>query len=400
MKLILPEECTKETPLLVCVSGGGDSVCLLLALHEQGYKCLAAHCNFHLRGKESDKDEEFVTLLADRLHVPLVKKDFDTEAYAEEKHLSIEMAARELRYGWFEEERVRLGCQYIAVAHNLNDSVETFFLNLTRGTGIKGLTGIRPKNSRVIRPLLNITRDEIEDYLIIHKQNFRTDSTNSDTKYRRNRIRHNILPEFVAMNPSFLETMRDTMENLAVIQASLDDPSSPEKRLYELYKQLSQLGFTHDRIRQVWKAEQTEASGKVFENGQVKVVVDRGKTLIYKKRETKELCFTVTNVDNQGASLKSGADFAFFDEDKLVLPLNIRRWKAGDWFVPYGMKGRKKISDYLTERKLDVVQKESQQLLVDASGNVVWVIGQRTDNRFSVDNKTVRVVKVEVSEKC
>lgn len=398
MKLILPEGCTKETPLLVCVSGGADSVCLLTALRNEGYRCVAAHCNFHLRREESDDDERFVTELAERMNVSLVRTDFDTTEYATRRGISIEMAARELRYRWFEEERIRQRCKYIAVAHNLNDSVETFFLNLTRGTGIKGLTGISPVNGNIIRPLLNTTREEIENYLIVQKQDFRTDSTNSDTRYRRNRIRHNILPQFKEMNPSFLQSMRDTMENLAAAKAAIDEPSSAEARLYELYTMLSPLGYAHDRIRQIWQAEKADASGKVFHNGDVTVVVDRGKVRIHNRSEKTNQDFTVTDVE-RSTTLASGENYAFFDKDKLAMPLTIRKWKEGDWFIPYGMKGRKKISDYMTEKKKDVVEKERQMVLTDAVGNIIWVIGMRTDNRFAVDNKTVRVVKVNVGEK-
>ncbi|MBQ0007129.1 MAG: tRNA lysidine(34) synthetase TilS [bacterium] len=406
LRLSLPDDCTKESPLLVCVSGGADSVCLLLALHNEGYSCVVAHCNFLLRGSESDDDEHFVSQLSNRLNVPLVITHFDTITYATEHHISVEMAARDLRYQWFEEMRIKYNCSHIAVAHNLNDSVETFFLNLTRGTGIKGLTGISPVNGHIIRPLINIPRSQIESYLTAHNQTFRTDRTNSDTHYRRNRIRHNILPEFIVMNPSFLLSMRDTMENIASAEAAIHCPSSPQARRYELYSLLNPLGFSHDQIHQIWQAELSQTSGKVFKNDNASVVIDRGIARIYSTSqqvsESTEsvkptLDYEVFSVPRD-TPLNSGEDFAFFDADKLVLPFSVRGYRAGDWFVPFGMKGRKKVSDFLTEQHLDIIQKANQQLLVDANDNIIWVIGQRTDNRFAVDNKTVQIAKVTIKK--
>lgn len=380
MKLILPDGAS-DMKFLVGVSGGPDSVSLLVQMTDLGYRCVVGHCNFHLRGDESDEDERFVFKLAERLGVDIVKTDFDTIEYAKEKGISIEMAARELRYEWFEKMRVKYDCDYVVVAHNLNDQVETFFLNLSRGTGLRGLTGIKFKNGKVLRPLIETQRSEIEEFLRQKGETWRTDGTNSDVKYRRNRIRHNILPEMEKMNPSFLRTMARTMANLKSVEDDLEGRENVRLRVYEKVKNLE---FSHQQIESMVNAVEHGGSGQKFESKKGVAVVNRGEVKVYLHNECvpKELELRVEEaVDVK--DMRSGKDYAYVSMDRTMMPLKLRPWKVGDWMIPYGMKGKKKVSDLLTERRMDIVEKERQMVVEDCCGNVVWVVGVRVDARVA-----------------
>lgn len=380
MKLILPDGAS-DMKFLVGVSGGPDSVSLLVQMTDLGYRCVVGHCNFHLRGDESDEDERFVFKLAERLGVEIVKTDFDTIEYAKEKGISIEMAARELRYEWFEKMRVKYDCDYVVVAHNLNDQVETFFLNLSRGTGLRGLTGIKFKNGKVLRPLIETQRSEIEEFLRQKGETWRTDGTNSDVKYRRNRIRHNILPEMEKMNPSFLRTMARTMANLKSVEDDLEGRENVRLRVYEKVKNLE---FSHQQIESMVNAVEHGGSGQKFESKKGVAVVNRGEVKVYLHNECvpKELELRVEEaVDVK--DMRSGKDYAYVSMDRTMMPLKLRPWKVGDWMIPYGMKGKKKVSDLLTERRMDIVEKERQMVVEDCCGNVVWVVGVRVDARVA-----------------
>lgn len=380
MKLILPDGAS-DMKFLVGVSGGPDSVSLLVQMTDLGYRCVVGHCNFHLRGDESDEDERFVFKLAERLGVEIVKTDFDTIEYAKEKGISIEMAARELRYEWFEKMRVKYDCDYVVVAHNLNDQVETFFLNLSRGTGLRGLTGIKFKNGKVLRPLIETQRSEIEEFLRQKGETWRTDGTNSDVKYRRNRIRHNILPEMEKMNPSFLRTMARTMANLKSVEDDLEGRENVRLRVYEKVKNLE---LSHQQIESMVNAVEHGGSGQKFESKKGVAVVNRGEVKVYLHNECvpKELELRVEEaVDVK--DMRSGKDYAYVSMDRTMMPLKLRPWKVGDWMIPYGMKGKKKVSDLLTERRMDIVEKERQMVVEDCCGNVVWVVGVRVDARVA-----------------
>lgn len=380
MKLILPDGAS-DMKFLVGVSGGPDSVSLLVQMTDLGYRCVVGHCNFHLRGDESDEDERFVFKLAERLGVEIVKTDFDTIEYAKEKGISIEMAARELRYDWFEKMRVKYDCDYVVVAHNLNDQVETFFLNLSRGTGLRGLTGIKFKNGKVLRPLIETQRSEIEEFLRQKGETWRTDGTNSDVKYRRNRIRHNILPEMEKMNPSFLRTMARTMANLKSVEDDLEGRENVRLRVYEKVKNLE---FSHQQIESMVNAVEHGGSGQKFESKKGVAVVNRGEVKVYLHNECvpKELELRVEEVVDV-KDMRSGKDYAYVSMDRTMMPLKLRPWKVGDWMIPYGMKGKKKVSDLLTERRMDIVEKERQMVVEDCCGNVVWVVGVRVDARVA-----------------
>lgn len=389
MKLHLPDSSARY---LVGVSGGPDSVALLKAMKEAGHCCIAGHCNFALRGEESDGDEAFVKELCKDLGVECLCVRFDTTGYAREKGISIEMAARELRYEWFERMRAEHDCDYIAVAHNLNDQVETFFLNLCRGAGLKGLCGMEWMNGRVVRPFLGVTRDEILAYV----GEYRLDQTNADIRYKRNRIRHRIVPEMTEMNPSFLKTMEKNIENLKSAQALIEKTrvsgTSGESRLEELYLELNKLGFNRDRIYQIWKAELSGGSGQRFVSDKAEVVINRGRAVIYKSENAAQLsglsCQLLINENYFTVDLCVGDYHAEISKSKLKGELLLRPWKKGERFQPSGMGGKsKKISDFLTELKMDVAEKERQLVVVDKTSDeerIVWVVGKRVDERYLV----------------
>lgn len=423
----------EERPVLVGLSGGADSVALLGLLVRLGYPCIAAHCNFHLRGEESLRDERFAEDFAVHvLGVPFYKTDFDTTGYAAERHLSIEMAARELRYEWFERMRLELGAQAIAVAHHRDDSVETLLMNLVRGSGIRGLTGIRPKNGFVVRPLLAVSRQELLQWLAEQSYTYVTDSTNLSDVYTRNFIRLKVLPLLEEINPSvkssiartaehlsaaeaiYLETIRKARQEIVTSDHRLSIPAlmrypAPETILYELLKPY---GFTRLVADEVFLSLSKE-SGKLFYAPDYRLVKDREYLLVVPRdQEGKPATYTLEAEEgvwhepielscrkivlSSGFRLEKDKRTAYLDYDKLRFPLVLRTWQEGDWFVPFGMKGRKKLSDYFSDHKFSRIQKEQTWLL--CSGNdIVWIVGERSDNRFRIDERTKSVLIVNFS---
>lgn len=405
-----------EDKVLVALSGGADSVALLRLLLSAGYNCEAAHCNFRLRGKESDRDEEFVRRLCREQQVELHVTHFDTEKIAEERHISIEMAARELRYHWFEELRKERRAAVTAVAHHRDDSVETILLNLIRGTGINGLLGIRPKNGFIVRPLLCMDRAEVVDYLKSIGQEYVTDSTNLQDAYTRNKIRLNLLPAMQEINPSVKESILSTAEHLADAAAiykkgieegklrvsvpqgirieALKREPAPETLLFEI---LHPLGFNAARVKDIYRAIDGQP-GKVFTANGYRVLKDRdllwieeSKELTPPRLQMEELPYTPDFI------IPRDKDTACLDADKLRASLTLRLWRQGDSFVPFGMKGTKKVSDYLTDRKFSRLRKERQWVLC-CGEDIVWLVGERTDNRFRVEEETKRVVVIRIGE--
>lgn len=407
----------KQDKLVVALSGGADSVALLRALLSLGYDCMAAHCNFHLRADESDRDEAFVRKLCDILSVPLEVVHFQTSDYAKEKGLSIEMAARELRYEWFENIRQKHGASYIAVAHHKDDNVETFLLNLSRGTGINGLKGIMPKNGWIVRPLLEVGRDDILEYLKNIGQDYVTDSTNLEDIYTRNKIRLDIIPLFKQINPSFCDSVCETAIRLSDVAAIYrqaihsamervmvsSDALSIEKLLREvspqaiLFEWLSPLGFNSTQIKDIMRSLKS-VSGKIFYSNSWTLLRDRDRLLLKNKTVDNE----EYKLNVRSFSLESGFEvpkinyIAYIDADKLCGELKLRKWKSGDRFVPFGMKGFKKIRDYLRDRKLSLFEKENV-MVVTSGEEIVWVVNERTDNRFRIDSNTKTVVELKVS---
>ena len=408
--------------VLVALSGGADSVALLRVLLAGGYYCVAAHCNFHLRGSESDRDERFVTDLCKRLGVELHVTHFQTEEYARTHGVSIEMAARELRYAWFEEVRVQVAADVIAVAHHRNDSVETFLLNLVRGTGINGLKGIAPVNGRVVRPLLGVSREEITDYLKHLEQDYVTDSTNLVDDYTRNKLRLNVIPMLAGINPSVCETIVETARRLSEVEAvyrsamkasclrvkdsdgsisvsRLQEEVAPQAVLFEL---LHPLGFNASQQKDVFRCMECGESGKKFMSETYELLLDRDRLLV--RRLGEKNCAQAFVIRSAFISVPMGGSFvvsrdphvAYLDAERVEQPLTLRRWQSGDRFVPFGMKHFKKVRDYLRDRKLSLFDKENQLVACTPSGDIVWLVNERTDNRFRVTPSTREVLKLWV----
>ena len=405
---------SSDSKILVALSGGADSVALLCILHAAGYHCEAAHCNFHLRGEESNRDEQFVRQLCKRYGIRLHTIDFDTTRYAAEKHISIEMAARELRYNWFEEIRNQCQADVVAVAHHQDDSVETILLNLIRGTGITGLLGIRPRNGVIVRPLLCINREEIMRYLQSIGQDYVTDSTNLEDEYTRNKIRLNILPLMQTINPSVKNSLIETSNYLSDVATiynkyteevkerivtaegiricELVKEPAPEALLFEI---LHPLGFNSAQIKDIGNSLHGQP-GKQFSSKEWRVIKDREFLLLenIQSEDKEELPFQIIKEEKEYTAdfqIPREKGIACFDADKLNGEISYRKWRTGDTFIPFGMKGKKKVSDYLTDRKFSISQKERQWVLC-CGERIAWLIGERTDNRFRIDETTKRVV--------
>ena len=415
--------------LLVGLSGGADSMALLNVLIELKYDCFAAHCNFHLRGEESDKDQLYVEDWCNFKNIPLITVDFDTTKYAADNKISIEMAARELRYGWFERVRKEHDADYIAVGHHLNDSIETFLLNLIRGTGISGLSGIAPKNGRVVRPLLSVSREEIEEYLDGKATNFRVDSTNLEDIYTRNFVRLNLLPSLEKINPSINDAIARTSKNLSEVEkvyrhvmekdikevlldnvidiVKLRQTISPQSVLFEI---LFPLGFSPSSIEDV--LDSIDATpGKVFYSPSHRLIKDRISLLIdeLSTNEVENRTFTInkgnTHIDlpldmsfdvkPYPVDITKSPKYLYLDADLITYPLVLRKWQIGDWFVPFGMKGRKKLSDFFSDQKFSIKDKEDVWILVSGE-DIVWVVGHRSDDRFRVTPKTKNILVINI----
>ena len=425
-----------NTKVIVGLSGGMDSMVLLDILMLLGYRCMAAHCNFHLRGEESNRDETFVKKWCKSIDIPYTSINFDTNQYAVDRKISIEMAARELRYNWFETLRKHYQADYIAVAHHKDDSVETVLLNLIRGTGIKGLTGISAKNGYVVRPLLCISRSEIENYISERDIPYVTDSTNNEDLYLRNSLRLNVIPLLETLNPSVKETIYRTSRNVTEaekvysesIQRSIKEvfnnnkidinklrqTASPRSVLFEL---LAPYNFTPSTIEDISESIDS-ISGKIFfsdisanlNQKKYRLIKDRNSFLldivdeINNENETYIIEEGITEINIpiniKIKELSSSADIVFnkhtiyIDVDKIKYPLVLRKWRSGDWFIPFGMKGRKKLSDYFTDCKFSLKDKEDAWLL--ASGDdIVWIVGERNDDRFKITENTKQIISIE-----
>ena len=411
-KRLLPAQAT----VLVALSGGADSVALLRVLLDIGYRCQAAHCNFHLRGEESDRDEAFVRQLCSRLDVPLHVTAFDTHAVAAQEKISIEMAARQLRYAWFERLKDETGACAIAVAHHRDDSVETLLLNLVRGTGIAGLCGIRPVNGSVVRPLLCVSRSEILGYLASIGQDYVTDSTNLQDVFTRNKIRLDILPLLQDINPAASASIAATADRLADVEAVYrkamheacrrveQEPGhisltqllaeiSPQSVLFEL---LHDKGFNAAQLQDIWHSL-SSTSGRLFRSDRYELLRDRDAFLL-RPLHAAATCLPLLHsrffVTTTAFEVPRRTDRAYLDADSLPSDhLMIRRWQSGDRFVPFGMNGFKRVRDYLRDHKFSRFQKE-EQCVVCSGTEIVWLVGERTDNRFRVTPQTRRIVEI------
>ena len=406
---------------IVALSGGADSVALLLLLDEMGYKVHALHCNFHLRGEESDRDERFCEDLCLKKNIPFHRIHFDTLMYAETHKMSVEMAARELRYRYFEQLRKDIGAEGICVAHHQDDTVETVLLNLVRGTGLRGLTGIQPRNGAILRPLLCVTRTEIEAYLATKQQDYVTDSTNMETDFVRNKIRLQVVPLLRQLNPAVSENIVRTAEHLTEAQKVLDavvDTYKGSNQLdlcalqqvgsaeYIVFEWLKQYGFNGSQVQQVISAE----TGSIFSSPTgYEVLKDRDRLLV----EPTIMAFTPIRIPEEGTyvlpddrRLKVRRSNPFVSKDsheatldarQVRFPLTVRRVEEGDWMIPYGMTGRKLLSDLMTDLKMSLFDRRRQLVVLDAQGVVVWAIGLRTDHRCRVTDATQEVIAIKIN---
>ena len=426
---------TPKARVIVGVSGGTDSVVLLHILHALGYECVVAHCNFHLRMEESNRDEAFVRALSKTMKLPFYNIDFDTVSYADKHGISIEMAARDLRYEWFHDLLKKLEAQAIAVAHHADDSIETMLMNLVRGTGLRGLSGIRPRNKKVIRPLLCCNRQELENYLIRYDLEHVEDSTNASVDYQRNKFRNEVLPLLEEINPSLRQTLYESQKRfegttaiyaqaIDTIREKIAETADGLRKLNidiikqqvhiptVMYEILHPYGFSGATIEQVTENLDAE-SGKTFYSDTHRLIKDRKYLIISPKDDDKVDEYYITQPDAvidqpfvlQLKTLKLTPDFSIsrsakrvhIDASKLAFPLQLRRWREGDVFYPFGMKQRKKVSDFFIDNKLSLLEKEQSWLLV--SGNdIVWIVGQRLDDRFRITAETTEVVELSIND--
>ena len=422
VKAFIDSDCgiDASVPVLVALSGGADSVALFRVLLALGYDCRAAHCNFHLRGDESNRDERFVTELCRLLGVKFDVKHFNVPAYMKEHGVSLEMACRELRYEWFEQLRLEYGCQCIAVAHHSDDNIETFFLNALRGTGIAGLTGMKPRNANVVRPLLCVSRNEILEWLESLHQDFVTDSTNLENDARRNRLRNVVLPaiysEFEGSKDSLLKTIENMTrcndlynESVGVMRNIVSEREgntltidteilgSFDNREMLLYEILKPLGVNYDQCRDML----TSAVGRHFTSSTHKLAINRTTIEVEPLAEYKEeihiidlddeivtepIKLTITHVHGNKFSpaMVDGKNVVAFNNDILQCSeVVLRHWREGDRFKPFGMHGSKLISDLFTDLKLSE-KKKNETWLLEADGEILWVVGHRAAQAFKV----------------
>ena len=406
---------------LVALSGGADSVALLLLLKNAHFNVHAAHCNFHLRGEESDRDEAFCVELCKGLGVELHRAHFDTREYAELHKVSIEMAARELRYKWFEQLREDIGAAGICVAHHRDDSVETVLLNLVRGTGLRGLTGIQPRNGNILRPLLCVSRAEIEAFLAEKGQKYVTDSTNLKADVQRNIVRLEVLPLLRKLNPAVAENIQRTAENLSEAQQVLNvaiarfndsnvlnisDIETYGSSEYIAFEWLKNYGFNGSQVQQILNAE---CGGMVHSEQGYDVLKDRGRLIVepalkpFKPMRIPEEGTYVLgenmrlSVRKKPVYVSKEPNIATLDAAKVRFPLTVRRVEEGDWMQPYGMKGRKLLSDLMTDLKMTVFEKRRQLVVVDSQGAIVWAIGLRIADFVAVSDVTKTVIELVFS---
>lgn len=421
----------REHPVLVALSGGADSVALACVLQDLGYKIEAAHCNFCLRGAESDRDEAFVTDFCQRRKIVLHRRCFSTHAYAHEHHVSIEMAARTLRYDFFEQLLQERELDCVAVAHHREDNTETVLLNLLRGTGIRGLRGIQYRNGKVVRPLLDVSRQEIEDYLAECHQDYVTDSTNLQDEVQRNKIRLNVMPRMREIYPNADESIHQGARRLSdafriyeygmdllmqqvvhgnrILLEELNRTPAPETVLYEI---LNRMDFNPAQVAAIYEQQGGE-SGKVYESATHRLLRDREALVFEKKavrpvrlekvlplegimRVTDDVTFLISRSSySSGGPLPREKNVICMDLDKVEFPLVVRTPQTGDRFMPFGMKGMKLVSDFLTDLKKNVFEKE-RQLLVCSGDKIAWVVGERPDDRFRVTEHTRHILRIQL----
>ncbi len=428
--------CTPGDRILLGVSGGVDSMVMMDLFLQKKFRIGVAHCNFQLRGKESDDEQRFVESVTSGKNIHFYTERFETENFARENSISIQMAARELRYRWFDEIKSKYGYQFIAIGHNLDDVVETFFINLNRGTGIRGLTGIKPVFGDIIRPILFASRKEIMDYAETRELAFIEDSSNISTKYIRNRIRHNIVTEFNRMNPDFNKIMIETIERLRDAEIFLDNSvekiksdliieQSSNRILIDidklkalkpvntvLFEIIKDYGFNYDTVKNIISSF-SYASGRKFYSKTHRIIKDRSflivtdleksdYTTVKIKADVAEIASPVSLNFNRfkrpdNYRIPTETKFAVLDFNKIQYPLEVRKWRAGDRFKPLGMDNFKKLSNFFIDYKLSIPDKEAVWIITSGE-DIIWVVNHRIDDRFKVDNNTEEILVIEYKE--
>jgi tRNA(Ile)-lysidine synthase len=419
---------SREGLHLVALSGGADSVALLLVLQQLGYRVEAVHCNFRLRGEESDRDEAFVLALCKSRNIPVHRIHFDTREYAEVHKVSIEMAARELRYRYFEKLRQDLEAETVCVAHHRDDAVETLLMNLMRGAGIHGLTGIRPRNSHIVRPLLCVSRDEIEEFLRSEDQSYVTDSTNLQTDVLRNKVRLQLLPLMEQLQPGATDNLfrssvylseaekvynaeisRETASTWGQCAIDSNGVLSSPSPLCLLHELLAPLGFNRTQIELI-HAHMDDGVGREFTSSTHILAIDRNSLVVEPIREPmkpmvipetgryrldENVCFDVSRTED--LSISKLADVATLDASCIQFPLTVRTVQQGDRFQPYGMQRQKLVSDFLTDLKRNLLEKRRQLVIADATGAILWVVGLRIDHRYRITPETTMALRIALS---
>ena len=421
----------KESPLLVAVSGGLDSMVLTDLCIKSGLNTSLAHCNFKLRGAESDEDERFIKDFSKDHNLEVYTSHFETETFAVSRKQSIQMAARQLRYEWFEKLRNQKGFEYILTAHHADDHLETVLINLSRGTGLEGLTGIPEINESVVRPLLEFSRADIQDYAMTQKVLWREDSSNNNTKYVRNNLRHTIIPLLKDLNPSFVHNFQRTLSHLKDTQSILEDYmlevedrviesidenqiiyninqiqslNNPQAYLYQLLKTYHFTDWT--QITALLDAQ----SGKQITSSTHRLLKNRSQLILSRLNTMAEISISIETADglvsipNQPFNLKlemttslgvSDIDHVYLDFEVLKFPLRFDNWSHGDYFYPSGMSGKKKLSKYFKDEKLSLIEKENIRVIY--SGNdVVWIVGRRADQRFLANKNSTQILKLSI----
>jgi tRNA(Ile)-lysidine synthase len=427
---------TSGDRILLAVSGGMDSVAMATLFHQAGFSFGIAHCNFGLRRADSDADLLFVQALAEQLHVSFFSKKMDTLAYASDEGLSIQMAARELRYEWFEELLAAYDYQYLATAHHADDQIETLFINLIRGTGITGLHGILPKHDKIVHPMLFAYREDIEKFIIENHLEYRTDSSNLSLKYLRNQIRHQLIPILRSIEPNYQRLITESIYRIReaesiyheqvkarlhgliqtdkeVTKIMIENVKSLKSQRSYIYEMLSPYGFNYPTIERIISALD-EIPGKQFISKSHRLLKDREYLLIYRKDLTDKHVPNNILIDNDILFLEDPLRLKFsvieewkdnivtdqpsvacLDYDELTFPLELRKWKKGDYFYPFGSKGRKKISDFFIDEKMSLYEKENTWLFISGEA-IIWVIGKRIDNRYCITAKTRKIFQIKL----
>ncbi|MDQ3393205.1 MAG: tRNA lysidine(34) synthetase TilS [Bacteroidota bacterium] len=423
-----------EGCILLAVSGGMDSVTMAHLFSQAKVNFAIAHCNFNLRGDESDADEAFVKKLAKKYKVSIHVKQFDTKAFAAQENISIQMAARALRYTWFQELIKTYDYKKIATAHHKSDSLETVLLNLVRGTGISGLHGIMPVAGKTIRPVLFADKDMIRDYVAEKQLVWREDSTNESNKYHRNLIRNEVIPHLKSLNPDLESTIEQTIEKVKSVENIYYGHVKAVKEKLLVKKGVDYTIDIHAIVSQnegkmiLWQLLESfnfnyiqsgavygilnNGSGKIFESPTHKLNIDRSTLIISPKNlkafESQEITEQTTQLTYEGFELNfsiieatdikisSDKNIAFLDFEKLIFPLSIRKWKAGDWFIPLGMNKKKKLSDFMIDEKIPLNLKERIYVLVSGD-SICWIVGNRIDDRYKITDKTEKAVKITYS---